>query len=91
MTIIVILLGVDDTGSEIQSSRTSSTIAGNYIPRANRGKPSIRKVFNGERDTAFSKFTIKGIVDKNKGALESSISAPSSRSDWLKTWWKRRR
>jgi hypothetical protein len=61
-----ILLGVDDTDSEIQSSRTSSTIAGDYIPEANRAKSSIRKALNGERDTALSKFTTKEIVDKRQ-------------------------
>jgi hypothetical protein len=49
-----ILLGVDDTDSEIQSFRISSMIAGDYIPEANRAKPSIRKAFNGERGTAIS-------------------------------------
>jgi hypothetical protein len=40
--------------------------AGDYIPEANRAKPSIRKAYNGERGTAISKFTIKEIVDKGQ-------------------------
>lgn len=81
-----ILLGVNDTDSEIQPSRTSSTIAGDYVPEANRTKPSIREAFNGERDTAISKLNDKGDCWKKiRGTLESSINAPSSCSGWLKT------